>query len=320
MSAGGFLGAGDLYIARYVNGAFESYKGPFQCEKFEIKPNSELKEKVSKGRNTYGQVIESVAVPQPADLTVDLGEVNRDALALAFFGTTASIAQAAGTLTNEAVTAKSDAWVELSKMALTGAQTVAGGAVAASVTGAIAGTTLTVTAVSSGTLSVGQVISGSGMTAGTRIVALGTGTGGTGTYTVNNSQTFASGAITGAAGTTYVNGEDYLVNTQLGWIKPLTTGDILDGEPLKVSTSYGAISGTEIKGMTQSQVRAKFKLDGINFADQAPVICTVHEAVISADSAFDFLADDFATLSLPGRMKTPSGYNEPFTVQLRDLL
>ena len=63
-------------------------------------------------------------------------------------------------------------------------------------TGAISGTTLTVSAVASGTLQVGQVLSGSGITAGTYISALGTGTGGTGTYTVSPSQTVASTAIT----------------------------------------------------------------------------------------------------------------------------
>jgi hypothetical protein len=70
---------------------------------------------------------------------------------------------------------------------------------AAVVTGSIATTTLTVTAVSSGTLSVGQTISGSGVTAGTKITALLTGNGGTGTYTVDTSQTAASTTITASA-------------------------------------------------------------------------------------------------------------------------
>jgi hypothetical protein len=65
-------------------------------------------------------------------------------------------------------------------------------AVGAVVTGAISGTTLTVTAVSSGTLYVGQTIQGTGVTANTMITALGTGTGGAGTYTVSASQTIAS--------------------------------------------------------------------------------------------------------------------------------
>jgi hypothetical protein len=66
----------------------------------------------------------------------------------------------------------------------------------ASVTGSISGTTLTVTAVGSGTVCLGQVISGTGVTAGTKITAKGTGLGGTGTYTVSVSQTVASTTIT----------------------------------------------------------------------------------------------------------------------------
>ncbi|TIR74911.1 MAG: hypothetical protein E5X18_10355, partial [Mesorhizobium sp.] len=62
---------------------------------------------------------------------------------------------------------------------------------AASFTGQIAGTTLTVSAVASGALAVGKVISDTTgeLTVGTTITALGTGTGGVGTYTVSNNLT-----------------------------------------------------------------------------------------------------------------------------------
>jgi len=70
----------------------------------------------------------------------------------------------------------------------------------ASFTADISGTTMTVSAVSSGTLSVGQQVYGTGVSQLTRITALGTGTGGTGTYTVSVSQTVAS--------TTMVSGPD----------------------------------------------------------------------------------------------------------------
>jgi len=66
-----------------------------------------------------------------------------------------------------------------------------------SVTGSIAATTLTVTAVGSGIIRVGMVITGTGVTAGTTITAFGTGTGGTGTYTVSVSHTVASTTIIG---------------------------------------------------------------------------------------------------------------------------
>jgi len=67
------------------------------------------------------------------------------------------------------------------------------------VTGSISGTTLTVSAVTSGTLFVGQILSGTGVTANTTITALGSGSGGVGTYTVSTSQTVASTTITGAS-------------------------------------------------------------------------------------------------------------------------
>lgn len=68
---------------------------------------------------------------------------------------------------------------------------------AASFTAAISGTTMTVSAVASGTLAVGQtVLDATGdIIPGTTITALGTGTGGTGTYTVSNTQTVGSEAM-----------------------------------------------------------------------------------------------------------------------------
>ena len=59
-------------------------------------------------------------------------------------------------------------------------------------TGSISTTTLTVSAMTYGVISVGSTITGAGVTAGTVVTALGSATGGTGTYTVNNSQTVGS--------------------------------------------------------------------------------------------------------------------------------
>jgi hypothetical protein len=64
-------------------------------------------------------------------------------------------------------------------------------------TGSISGTTLTVTVAPAGvSLGVGSAFTGSGVADSTFITALGTGAGGVGTYTVNNSQTVSSGVLT----------------------------------------------------------------------------------------------------------------------------
>lgn len=76
--------------------------------------------------------------------------------------------------------------------AVNSAQIVSNGALTGSVG------VLTVTAVTSGTLSTGQTLAGSGVTTGTVVAGYGTGTGLAGTYYVTPSQTVTSGTITAA--------------------------------------------------------------------------------------------------------------------------
>lgn len=250
MSARGFLGAGDLYSRIYnpLTGQFDQWAGPFEASKFEIKPNADLKEMTSRGRATYGQVIESVPLPKPADLSVTFSEVNKDSIAMALFGTATALNQGSGTITDEVVTAVLGKWIQLSK--------------------------------------------GNLATAG---------------LTVKNS----------AGSTTYVLGTDYNINYRLGMVQAIAGGAILESASLKVTATYNAISGTSISGGTQNQVRAQFKLDGINFADQLPVVVEVWEAVLTPEGAFDFLKNDFGEIALKGRLKTPAGKSEPFKVDLR---
>ena len=59
---------------------------------------------------------------------------------------------------------------------------------AAAITGSITGTTLTVSAVGSGTVAVGNLVEGTGVTGGTIITALAGGTGGVGNYVVSQTQ------------------------------------------------------------------------------------------------------------------------------------
>lgn len=67
--------------------------------------------------------------------------------------------------------------------------------VGSSFTGTCSGTTLTASAVT-GDINVGWPLSGTGITAGTFVSALGTGTGGAGTYIVSQTCTSSSNALT----------------------------------------------------------------------------------------------------------------------------
>jgi len=115
--ARGFLGAGDIYIARYdpTTAAFGNFKGPYLSNKFELKVSSDLKDMVSRGRDSYGQVIESVTVPKPIEFSMDLAEVNIETMTIALLGSQSALTQGSGSLTAEAIVAKLDSWVPLSK-------------------------------------------------------------------------------------------------------------------------------------------------------------------------------------------------------------
>ena len=119
---------------------------------------------------------------------------------------------------------------------------------AATFTGSISGTTLTVTSVLSGTIAVGQGIFGTSVLQNTVITALGTGTGGTGTYTVSNSQTVASTSINSVASPAIVTGS--IASTTLT-VSAVTSGTLRIGQTIEgtgvtdgtIITAFGTGSG-----------------------------------------------------------------------------
>ena len=110
-------------------------------------------------------------------------------------------------------------------------------------TGSISGTTLTVSVMQSGTIAVGQAIFGSGIQQNTVITALGTGTGGTGTYTVSDSQTVTSTAINSTAAPAIVTGS--IASTTLT-VSAVTSGTLRVGQTIEGS---GITDGTIITAL-----------------------------------------------------------------------
>lgn len=120
MSNDAFLLAGDLYFNPIdnISGLPVGLMGPYPCSKFEIKPNSDIKEAISKGRSTYGQPVATVALAKPADISIELTKMDAYGLMLALSGTAEDYTQGTGTVTDQTLTltaAKLDKWHELGK-------------------------------------------------------------------------------------------------------------------------------------------------------------------------------------------------------------
>ncbi|CAB4123429.1 hypothetical protein UFOVP43_10 [uncultured Caudovirales phage] len=99
-------------------------------------------------------------------------------------------------------------------------------------TGSISGTTLTVTQLSSGVIATGQSVFGLGITPETVITALGTGSGGAGTYTVNISQTVAAESLNSATAGCIFTGS---ITTTVLTVTAVTSGTLYVGQTIQGS-------------------------------------------------------------------------------------
>jgi len=106
-------------------------------------------------------------------------------------------------------------------------------------TGSISGTTLNISAVTSGTLAVGSVVAGTGVTFGTTITAFGSGSGGTGTYTVNESQTTSSTTITTGGSTEIVSINDFPDTYNITFVVPVQ-------QVVGITVTWNTIPGTNL--------------------------------------------------------------------------
>ena len=249
MAARSFLGAGDIYINRMVDGVKQGVVGPIYAESLSITPSVNTLQSTSKGRYDYGQVLESVNIAQPSEFSMALKEVTGDILVMAFLGTAQGYTEAGGSFTDEEVDLVVGKWVPLGKKNLD------------------------------------DLI-----------------------------------AVENAGGTvTYEEGVDYKLNRPLGWIMALEGGALDVPTPTAfVTGAYSGATGSLIKGSTRTEVRAEIVFDGINQADGTQCTVSIWEAVLSPDSEFDFLADDFGNVNLTGTLKTPTGKDAPYEVLVQD--
>lgn len=115
-TAQAILGAGAVQLNMYdaVAQAYSGWGDKLGADRFEITPDSDVKEKTSKRRESYGQAIASVPLAKPTKLVVVISAADKAAMALQFQGVLTTYSQAAGTIAGE-VTAKLDKWVPLAK-------------------------------------------------------------------------------------------------------------------------------------------------------------------------------------------------------------
>ncbi len=122
-----------------------------------------------------------------------------------------------------------------------------GNALSAAFTASISGTLLTVTAVASGTIAVGQIISDqTGLVAANTVIsAFGAGTGGTGTYSVSTSQNVVSEAMTTTAPPSTVAIPRARINSKIAAVQYVPAIAALGSWALVTSITLGSINSPD---------------------------------------------------------------------------
>lgn len=198
-----------------------------------------------------------------------------------------------------------------------------------SFTAAIAGTVMTVSAVATGQLYVGQQVTGVGVTANTFIISLGTGAGLTGTYNVSQSQTVSSetmlaypvtsGDLYCAAGSQYSNLElDFGAPSSGGtypWVPafpsltekgyafppvPVGQGGVQFGAHIIVTAAANLLTSVNFEVVTSASTAALFNAAGNPIAQRTLSLAQLQVAgahyfiPVSGASVLEFLRVYFA--------------------------
>lgn len=108
----GFIGEGTLYIRRLDRPELGLVQMGNATE-LSVSMESEVKERISKMRENYGAVLDTVILPKSGELKVVLDDFNEENLAMVFMGALEKQQMTTQTVSDEMVTVDLDRWLSL---------------------------------------------------------------------------------------------------------------------------------------------------------------------------------------------------------------
>lgn len=126
--------------------------------------------------------------------------------------------------------------------------------------------------------------------------------------------------VTNSAGTTtYTEGAsaDYTIDYDNGLVYVTAASTIAAGI-LLVDFTYGNAAGYKIEARTQTNIIGKFLFAGKNLDSGELIRVTADSVELSPDGDFSLISADgaFLEFGLTGTIKLPTGYSNPYTVEV----
>lgn len=122
MSTGGLILAGDVRLGFYnSSGAFLGYaQDAINVTEMTLTPGEgETRDRISRQRDTYGQALDSITLPEPWTMTFTTDSIGRDILKALFLGEDTDVDVASGSITSEEIVARTGKWVPTSQVGFT---------------------------------------------------------------------------------------------------------------------------------------------------------------------------------------------------------
>ena len=260
-------------------------------EKFEIKEDATIENRISSGSTNYGTAIDSVTIPKPNEVTISTDEFDSGVCSVLMRGVVTDTSIGAHTATADDLTAVLGRWKTLTY----------GNIVAASPV--VVDTDFTPAAWSHAAKAVGVLIAPTTPNSHYYIVVKAgtTGTTEPTTWPTNGGQIVDGTVIWQDRGTSIlVEGLDYKINYNIGLFCPMAGGLITADDAITVTYDSAASSGTVVTGNALPPMRGKAVLDGVNRANGHQITVIVPNITLSAAGSIDFKTKKFTAVPMKG--------------------
>lgn len=318
-----YMGKGTIYM-KDLSDAAAGFISIGNCSKLNFAVDSETK-KQNDYMSAGGGVIARVDRINTVGCNITILNISAENLARAVNGTSSSVVAGTVSGTPESVTAILDSLLRLAHpnptsvvvknrartLAFTsgGTTEITAGNVITGATSAATGTVVSVT-VSTGTWAGGDA-------AGTLTITKQTGTFQSEELNVGSTTSVATvGGNSSAAPMTLVANTDYVVTA--GGVTPLSTGDVVSGEVLDVTYSYGAYSA--VQSLLESAKDYALFFEGLNDYNNKPVLIDAWKVRFGPGKDIGWIGDDYAEISIEGECLKDTtkgtGISEYYTAQM----
>lgn len=110
----GLILGGDVYVdVLDASGASTGLAGPFNCTQLAFTESTDLKQRISRGKSTYGQALDAVSLKKPSEAEFTFDETTKELIAAALLGSAVTRNGAGGSVTAEVHVARVGKIVQL---------------------------------------------------------------------------------------------------------------------------------------------------------------------------------------------------------------